>query len=117
MHFEQRELKPHAEPVSASELKEGSVYFSVQFIDSEMLIPVIEPLVFIGRNLMPGDVVKLYFQDADSYGRGLPHSDSRASLYGQEETELNHIFEYERALDVLIRCSVRRRKGLGAENA
>ena len=40
MHFEGRELKPYAEPVTASELKQGSVYFSVTFADDDMTIPV-----------------------------------------------------------------------------
>jgi len=33
MRFEARELKPYAEPVSASDLKEGAVYFFVNFAE------------------------------------------------------------------------------------
>jgi len=55
MRFEERELKPYAEPVAASLLKQGEVYFSVQFADEDMLVPIMETLVFAGRNLDPND--------------------------------------------------------------
>ena len=51
MRFEERELKSYAEPVTADLLEEGKVYFSVQFADSDMLIPIMETWVFAGRNL------------------------------------------------------------------
>ena len=38
MHFEERELKPYAEPVSASELREDTTYFAVNYIPGDMLI-------------------------------------------------------------------------------
>jgi hypothetical protein len=38
MRFKGRELKPYGEPVSASSLKVGDVYFSVQFADRDMLL-------------------------------------------------------------------------------
>lgn len=53
--FESRELKPHAEPIVASDLKEGSIYFAGQFIDEEILNPTLEPLAFVGRDLEPDD--------------------------------------------------------------
>ena len=34
MHFEGRELKPYAEPVSKSELREGETYFAVNYVDN-----------------------------------------------------------------------------------
>jgi len=112
MRFEARELKPYAEPVQASKLKEGEVYFAVNFLDEEMLVPVLEPLVFIGTNL-DGDTPGLvHFQDADSYRRGVSYQgedvDGDATFY--QGAEPNHIFEYERALDVLLKCALRRKK-------
>ncbi len=53
--FERRELKSYAEPVSFDELDEGSVYFFINFADREMLIPVMDTVVYIGENLEPGD--------------------------------------------------------------
>ena len=71
MRFEERELQPYAEPVSAIELQEGSVYFAVTFVDEDMLIPIMATLVFVGRNLEPGDIRKVYFQDVHSYRAGI----------------------------------------------
>jgi hypothetical protein len=68
VRFEGRELKSYAEPVTASLLKEGDVYFSVQFADQEMLIPIMEAWVFAGRKLDHNDEENhLYFQDVGSY--------------------------------------------------
>ena len=33
MRFAERELKPHAEPVTVADLKVGTVYFAVNFLD------------------------------------------------------------------------------------
>lgn len=112
MRFEARELRPYAEPVDAESLQEGHVYFSVNFVDEDMCIPVLQPLVFVGRNLdgkTPGTV---YFQDVDSYKEGAEYDRARTSgdvtfLRGSE-SEIGHIFEYENALDVLLSCSLRR---------
>lgn len=114
MNFEGRELKPYAEPVSAAELREKEVYFAVTFVDDDMLIPVMETLVFIGRNLELNDVKEAYFQDIHSYREGVPYDfeadDGNATFYSGPEDELNHIFTYEHALDVLMRCALNRRK-------
>jgi len=117
MHFE-RELKLGAEPVSAAELKEGMIYFFVNFVDRELLIPTIEPLVFVGRNFEPDEVARVYFQDVYSYGEGIRYDTSdafegsKAEFHAGSEDELGHVFEFEQALDVLIACSLRRRNQL-----
>ena len=118
MWFE-REVPPYAEPVSPSELKEGSVYFAVQFFDEDMCTPGMEALVFIGRNVGSEDTDELYFQDAGSYRDGVRLGSAAAAedavFYRQSPTEISHIFEYERAVDVLLRCLFRRRKRTSAE--
>ena len=114
MRFEERELKPYAEPVTASELKKGDVYFAVNYVDDKMLIPTMETLVFVGRNLDPDDVGKIYFQDIDSYLQGIRHdsasADDHIMLSCGSENETKHIFTYENALDELMKCALRRRK-------
>ena len=112
MRFE-RELPPFAEPISAAALKEGSVYFAVQFLDDDLLTPVMEALVFLGKNLGSEDMDQLHFQDAESYRDGVRSGSADAEeaiFYVQSENELNHIFEYERAVDVLLRCLLKRRE-------
>lgn len=112
MRFEARELKPYAEPISESDLEEGEIYFSVTFIDDEMLIPVLEPLVFVGMDFEFDDSGLVYFQDVDSYRRGVRYSeatsDGEAKFLIGSKSELGHLFQYERALDILLACSLRR---------
>ena len=111
MLFEARELRAGGEPVSPVELREGEVYFDVLFLDDRGFIPVLEPKVFIGRNLEPGDVDKLYFQDFASYRRGVRYESATDSDDAVFEINVqNHIFEYARALDVLMYCELLRRK-------
>jgi len=43
MRFE-REAPAFAEPISAAELKVGSVYFAVQYFDDDLLTPGMEAL-------------------------------------------------------------------------
>jgi hypothetical protein len=113
MHFEERELKPYAEPVSASALKEGSVYFALNYADEEMLVPNLDPVVFVGRDLDGDDNGQVYFQDVDSFLAGVRYDSvghhEEARFISGSETQTNHIFEYEKALDELIRCALRRR--------
>jgi len=115
MHFEAREVTTAAEPVTAKDLVVGAVYFSVQFVDPEMFIPVVEPLVYIGKDLVLNDRGVLYFQNAESYRAGIRFESAEAdeaAIYAQPESQINHIFDYERALDRLLVCSLRRKKRL-----
>ena len=79
-----------------------------------MLVPELDPLVFIGRNLEPGDSGRLYFQDADSYRSGNRYGKRGDRKDGGEikihvvEENVPFVFEFERALDVLLRCSLKR---------
>jgi hypothetical protein len=110
-HFE-REVPSYAEPVSKADLKDGGVYFSAQFMDEAMLIPIVETLVFAGTDLEEGDQGALYFQDAGSYRHGIRYDSEGAdcaNFYIQDEHSIKHIFEYDRALDGLIQCALRRK--------
>ena len=123
MLFEQRVLTPYGEPVHESALIVGEIYFSVKFVDDDMLVPIMETLVFIGRNIEPGDKDRVYFQDVESYNDGVRlgtvepdrvnQEEEFASVsplfYKQSADQLAHIFEFERALDQLMKCSLRRR--------
>jgi len=111
VHFEGRDLPDYAEPVSASYLREGQIYFAVTYVDNEMLVPVMETIVFIGRNLEPDDLDQVYFQDIWSHREGVSYSESddgRATFQCGAEAEIGHIFEYEHALEELMRCALRR---------
>lgn len=113
MRFEGRELQPWAQPVTAKMLEPGKVYFSVQFPDEDMLIPIIETWVFAGRKLDPKDAENhLFFQDVESYLQGIRYSSAsaeNAKFQVALEENTKHIFEYEHALEELMKCSLRRR--------
>ncbi len=109
-----RELKGYAEPISAELLRPKGVYFAVQFLDDQMLVPVLEPLVFLGKNLRGGDKDRLYFQQFESYQAGLrlesAKDDDLYSFQMPATNGTNHIFEYENALDILMMCALKRRE-------
>ena len=111
--FEARELKPYAEPVEATQLNKGDAYFRVQFVDENLLIPVVDPLIFIGKDLEPGDSGQFYFQDAGSYVHGLRYDSATDRDLGVFEAYpadgMKSIYAYERAVDVLLRCALHRR--------
>jgi hypothetical protein len=113
LKIEARVLKPFAEPVVSDSLVVHEVYFSVQFIDEAMTMPEVLPFVFLGR-LEPADPNLLFFQDLPSFTAGVRYATSRrdsgAKFFKASTREVKHIFEFERALDALMLCSVRRRK-------
>ena len=129
MRFEARELKPYGDFVRTPTLVEGRVYFRVSFLDQDMMIPEVVPLVFIGRHLhaeQPG----LYFQVAASYLAGervelgsgrLTEGDAPGTSpsAGQpwcevmQDGEFAHVYEFEPALESLLACSLRRREWNG----
>ncbi len=112
MRFDARELKSYAEPVSPSDLKEGEIYFFLTFVDEKLLIPELTPVVFIGKDIEHGDRGMIYFQDAASYGAGVrrhaPGGELEAEYHCAAENQINHVFEYEKALDQLLLCSIKR---------
>jgi len=111
MRFEERELKPYGEPVLPEHLKIGETYFGVLFLDTDGFVPVLEPKVFIGRDLEPDDERKFYFQDYASYQHGIRFETPTLADEALFETGCeNHIFDYEHALDMLLVCALRRRK-------
>ena len=62
------------EHVSPDSLVVGEVYFVAGFYDRQGRVPFVQPQVFIGRNLAPGDDGadrRWYFQDYESYREGI----------------------------------------------
>ena len=125
VRFKERDVPPYGEPVGSGDLKEGEVYFALQYEDDEMLYPVLEPWIFVGRDLHPGDAGQVYFQDLQSYRAGVrypaaevweiavpnsmdPPDETAATFQRSAENELGHVFTYEKALDRLLACSIRR---------
>src|SRR6185437_14536019 len=113
MHFDYRELTAYSEPLSAEDLIEGDIYFFLTFADDDMLLPSLEPVVFIGGNLGTNETGTIYFQDIESYQQGIRHNGSNSEVavfYSGSAKETGHVFEYEHALEELMRCSIRRKR-------
>jgi hypothetical protein len=112
VRIEGREVPPIGTPISPEQLRDGAVYFSVNYLDEDLTLPVMEPLVFVGRSLDGADSGLVYFQDADSYRRGVrypgPDEMGQARFWQGAENELNHIFTFELAFEELVRCAARR---------
>jgi hypothetical protein len=95
--------------VSPENLKEGEIYFSVIFFDDDMLIPMMEPRVFVNKR-KADEKENLYFQDIQSYRRGVRFDFPEAEEEATFETGAGRfMFEYDRALDVLMSYALRRR--------
>jgi hypothetical protein len=109
-----RELKEGAEPVTAYALEEGEVYFSVQYADEALLIPIIETWVFVGKNLRPGITGDcLYFQDVESYLQGVRYetaTEENSSFQVASDGNIKHIFEFGKAIEELLKCELRQQK-------
>ena len=108
-----KRIPTYAEHHPASRLQVGEIYFRIHFSDAELLVPYLEPAVYIGRDLAVGDSGMLYFQDADSYLQGsrfgLP-ADVEPTVTRVFEHQSSSVFEYEKALDELLRCALRRQR-------
>ena len=132
MQFPGRDLPAFPERVKSDDLVIGEVYFSVHYLDDQLLIPELRALVFAGRDLSPEDITagthRLYFQDHASYTRGdrwgMDHPPldgsseverieqflSRGWFESVEDTGTSDVYVFESALDVLLRCLLHRRE-------
>ena len=113
MIFEEREVPDYAEPVSATALRESDIYFLVQYADKDLLIPKMQTVVFLGWRENGQKDRRALFQDIESHRAGVSFEtatdDERLDFLSQPEDQLNAIFEFEKALNNLMRCSLRRR--------
>ena len=111
MLFPTRELKPYVRPIAKNELRAGSVYYSVGYVEREMLTPNITTMVYVGTK----DGL-FSFQDIESFQDGLDHSsagsDDRIRLYNYDSHSLASVYSFEEGLDSLLRCWSRRQDRL-----
>jgi hypothetical protein len=105
----------YAEPVTAAELAVGEVYFSLQFMDESLTIPILEPWVYLGRNLRNIGEDRLYFQSYESRLRGvsLEGLNDDEEVYSFQVPKIDnvpHFFQFEKALNLLNDCAERRKR-------
>jgi hypothetical protein len=117
VNFEIGELNPYVEHVRGDALRDGEIYFRVTYLDDLLLVPQLEPYVFIGRDLDERDEQQVYFQDASSYAAGVRFE---SALRGSVDIGEAHIISgstsdvrvmtFDEALRALMKCELRRRE-------
>jgi hypothetical protein len=75
MKFDARVLPATAEYKRSNELLDGETYFIVDYTDPDLLVPVLRPVVFVGRDVERSGSGHVYFQDMDSYRDGVRVND------------------------------------------
>ena len=110
--FPATELPPYGEPVSPDEMRVGQVYFSLHFLDKDLLVPCLQPLIFLGVDLDGENKNERYFQDFNSHRAGVRYGGRRDGESACFEVcgpdGGNHIFDYEHALRLLMLCGLTR---------
>lgn len=107
------DLKPYAEPIVESQLRQGEIYFMLNYFDNHMLVPDMKTLIFLGKNVTGNDDSLLYFQDLNSYigiGPYPQNTPGKGNIFQCSGDQLNSIFFLEKAMDELRRCTARREK-------
>ena len=118
LHFGPRDVPRWGQHASAASLVVGATYFRVAYFDRDLHNPFMEPLIFIGRNLGEGDSGMFYFQTLESHMDGVRFGspDHEAGDFHRVSEGTPFVYEYERALDELLRCSRRRAEDEAARN-
>lgn len=103
----------YAEPVLFSELRLDEVYFMLNYFDDEMLVPDLQTLVYIGRDLKGENDGMLYFQDYESFaewGAFPKPNDGSGTIVRFMADKITCIFELDKAINILQQCQKRRAK-------
>ena len=107
LYFEARDVSKEADFVAPSQLKVGEVYFRVAFVDRQSRIPLLRPVMFAGRNLDGSSDGQLFFQDVESYEHGVRFGDASSAVFEMSvEAEGSGVFDFDEALNCLLRCSL-----------
>jgi hypothetical protein len=108
--FPERELSDAAENVDGHALEVGTVYYKVEFMDAQLRIPSMTPVVYAGRVADGGHAGDFLFQDYESYQLGVryPAANQRAEFEAFAAEDGPSVFDFEGAVDCLLRSWIRR---------
>jgi hypothetical protein len=108
------EPKATIRPVSVTDLNNSDTYLSVSYLDDQLLIPIVETIVFLGCDIFAEGGDTLYFQYAESYfeqGAFVPGvSQQREPLLAATPDGLNNIFTVPNGSEALVLCAERWRQ-------
>jgi hypothetical protein len=113
--FDKREIDLYAQHVTYDELTVGGDYYMISYADGDFRIPIMESLIYLGKDIVGDSPTEtLYLQDMESYRAGVRITDKPErgtyELYGLKPDQLDMLFDFERALEELMRCSMQREK-------
>lgn len=104
-------------PIQAIELVVGEIYFTVHYVDNDMLLPVMETLVYLGSSITNEFKDRLVFQDLDSYtdlgiypNNEEPHPTEKLNIYSWATNSFKGIYNLDDVVIILKACSERRKK-------
>ena len=106
-----RPLSENPQPVVSDALSVGETYL-IDYVDQPKLIPDMWTATLIGRNLRSGDMDRAYFQDVEAYRDGVSFETDEfepRTIVALDRSDLDSIFDFEHAIEELMRCSLRRR--------
>jgi hypothetical protein len=88
--------------VSPRDLRVGCAYYRVTYSDSELTVPGVQPMIYVGSNIFPDDdpaSVTYYFQDTISHSwlgpvtdtaRDSSHPEIDTAVFPHTEHEMQH---------------------------
>lgn len=103
-------MKERACSIRPDELVVGVVYFMVAYVDENMTAPVVDPIVYLGRDIYGEGDEQLYFQDAASYlnqGRFDVATGGEVEIFNYPDNGLGGVLILEETIGELQRCSER----------
>ena len=116
MYIEGREIPPFAEPAFEDDLELHEVYFSVHFVDTDMLVPEIMTMVYVGKDIEKIGDKKHYFQDISSHRQGVRFDNVEIAkppcspvfvVSECKNGKVNNIYSFSTMLNELLKCSLR----------
>ena len=94
---------------------EGHPCYRVSYCDRDLLHPVVETLVYVGKNLSDSDTEESwYFQDPPSYAKGgsfLESESAEHQIFCFKATELSSMHDLDGLLGELAAVRARQRGG------
>lgn len=97
--------------MTSAELVVGQVYFSVSYVDDACCKPIVDSLVYIGKDIGGEVSGALYFQDLESFhhaGSVIDKPNNDATVIETEAEPPPNLFDLRGVLDELARCAARR---------
>jgi hypothetical protein len=102
-----------ARPVTATELESGGLYLSVSYLDGDLLIPIVETFIFLGKDIFSEGAEGLYFQNAESYFTNGAYRVDEDRVEEQDRLlvatpdNLSNMFDIANASDAMAHCAER----------